>query len=69
MTFLLKSCENMSSAMDIIASAESRSVTVVLQRKVFILFNVEKQRPGSAVVIGVVNTIFKSLIVLEIHPV
>ena len=48
--------------MEIMASADNLSVFVVERKKVFILFNVEKQRSGSAVVIGVVSTIFKSLI-------
>ena len=65
MTFLLKSLisEIISSAMEITASAESRSVPAVLPRQVFILFNFEKQRSCLVVVIGVVNSIFKSLIV------
>ena len=67
MTFLSRSLisEIMSSAMEITASAGSQSVPVVPQKKVFILFNVEKQPSDSAAVIGVVNTIFKNLIVSE----
>ena len=47
---------------EIMASAFSLSCFIVLLKKVLTLFRVEKQRSGSALVIGIVKRIFISLV-------
>ena len=50
-------------SIDIAARAFSLSWFIVDLRKVLILFNVEKQRSGSDVVIGIVKRIVKSFVI------